>query len=66
MGRYGDMFVISWGAPGRRPVRFLHGAGASGLMWRKHMDRLADRFHCLAPDLPGFGPTAGPRLPPAR
>ena len=34
---------------------FLHGAGASGLMWREHFNVLADRFHCLAPDLPGFG-----------
>ena len=24
-------------------------------MWRDHMDRLASEFHCLAPDLPGFG-----------
>jgi pimeloyl-ACP methyl ester carboxylesterase len=24
-------------------------------MWREHMTRLGDRFHCLAPDLPGFG-----------
>jgi pimeloyl-ACP methyl ester carboxylesterase len=36
-------------------ILFLHGAGASGRMWRKHLDRLGDRYHCLAPDLPGFG-----------
>lgn len=24
-------------------------------MWGAHLDRLAGRFHCLAPDLPGFG-----------
>jgi len=24
-------------------------------MWREHTARLAGRFHCLAPDLPGFG-----------
>ena len=42
------------GAPGAPAVVFLHGAGASGLMWREHMARLAG-FHCLAPDLPGFG-----------
>jgi pimeloyl-ACP methyl ester carboxylesterase len=24
-------------------------------MWRTHLERLAARFHCLAPDLPGFG-----------
>jgi pimeloyl-ACP methyl ester carboxylesterase len=35
-------------------VLFLHGAGASSRMWREHMARLS-AFHCLAPDLPGFG-----------
>lgn len=24
-------------------------------MWSAHLDGLASRFHCLAPDLPGFG-----------
>jgi pimeloyl-ACP methyl ester carboxylesterase len=33
---------------------FLHGAGVSGRMWADHMARLTD-FHCVAPDLPGFG-----------
>ena len=36
-------------------VVFLHGAGASGRMWREHVTRLHGAFHCLAPDLPGFG-----------
>ncbi len=50
-----DMYVHESGSPGSPAVVFLHGAGASGLMWRQHMARLGDRFHCLAPDLPGFG-----------
>jgi pimeloyl-ACP methyl ester carboxylesterase len=49
------MYVHETGTPGAPAVVFLHGAGASGLMWREHMARLGDRFHCLAPDLPGFG-----------
>jgi pimeloyl-ACP methyl ester carboxylesterase len=49
------MHVDESGSPGAPSVVFLHGAGASGLMWREHTTRLADRFHCLAPDLPGFG-----------
>jgi pimeloyl-ACP methyl ester carboxylesterase len=49
------MFVHETGTPGAPAVVFLHGAGASGRMWRDHMARLGDRFHCLAPDLPGFG-----------
>jgi pimeloyl-ACP methyl ester carboxylesterase len=49
------LFVHQSGDPDLPCVVFLHGAGASGRMWREHLVRLADRFHCLAPDLPGFG-----------
>jgi pimeloyl-ACP methyl ester carboxylesterase len=49
------MYLHESGSPGSPAVVFLHGAGASGLMWREHTARLSDRFHCLAPDLPGFG-----------
>ena len=49
------MHVEESGRPGLPAVVFLHGAGASGRMWRDHLARLSDRFHCLAPDLPGFG-----------
>jgi pimeloyl-ACP methyl ester carboxylesterase len=49
------MHVHESGTPGAPAVVFLHGAGASGRMWRDHMARLGDRFYCLAPDLPGFG-----------
>lgn len=48
------MYVHESGTPGSPAVVFLHGAGASGRMWSEHMARLAG-FHCLAPDLPGFG-----------
>ena len=48
------MYVHESGTPGSPAVVFLHGAGASGRMWREHMAKLAG-FHCLAPDLPGFG-----------
>ena len=48
------MYVHESGTPGNPAVVFLHGAGASGRMWREHMARLTE-FHCLAPDLPGFG-----------
>lgn len=49
------MYVHESGTPGAPAVVFLQGAGASGRMWREHMASLAGRFHCLAPDLPGFG-----------
>jgi pimeloyl-ACP methyl ester carboxylesterase len=48
------MYVHESGSPGSPAVVLLHGAGASGRMWRDHMARLTG-FHCLAPDLPGFG-----------
>jgi pimeloyl-ACP methyl ester carboxylesterase len=57
------MYVHEAGDPGSPAVVFLHGAGASGRMWAAHLARLTDRFHCLAPDLPGFGQSD--RLPPA-
>jgi pimeloyl-ACP methyl ester carboxylesterase len=49
------MYVHESGAPGSPAVLFLHGAGTSGRMWRDHLAVLGERFHCLAPDLPGFG-----------
>lgn len=49
-----EMYVHESGDPAAPAVVFLHGAGVSGRMWRDHMARLP-QFHCLAPDLPGFG-----------
>jgi pimeloyl-ACP methyl ester carboxylesterase len=57
------MHVDEAGTPGTPAVVFLHGAGASGRMWREHVAALAGSFHCLAPDLPGFGRSN--HLPPA-
>ncbi len=54
-GRVGGFYVDESGDPASPTVVFVHGGGPSGWMWRRHMDRLAGSFHCLAPDLPGFG-----------
>jgi pimeloyl-ACP methyl ester carboxylesterase len=43
------------GAAGAPTIVFLHASGTTGAMWDDEMTRLADRFHCLAPDLPGHG-----------
>jgi pimeloyl-ACP methyl ester carboxylesterase len=43
------------GAAGGPAIVFLHASGTTGAMWEDEMTRLADRFHCLAPDLPGHG-----------
>lgn len=48
------MFVRESGTPGSPGVVFLYGVGNSSGMWVKHMTGLAG-YHCLAPDLPGFG-----------
>jgi pimeloyl-ACP methyl ester carboxylesterase len=48
------LYVEESGIPGSPAIVFIHGAGQSSRAWRQHMDRLTD-FHCLAPDLPGFG-----------
>jgi pimeloyl-ACP methyl ester carboxylesterase len=50
-----DVYVHESGTPDLPAVVFIHGGGPSGTMWRRHLDRLAGGFHCLAPDLPGFG-----------
>jgi pimeloyl-ACP methyl ester carboxylesterase len=50
----GGMHVHESGTPGSPAIVFIHGAGQSGREWRRHMERLAG-FHCLAPDLPGYG-----------
>ena len=50
----GGMYVHESGTPGSQAIVFIHGAGQSGRIWREHMARLTG-FHCLAPDLPGFG-----------
>jgi pimeloyl-ACP methyl ester carboxylesterase len=50
-----DVYVHESGTPGSPAVVFVHGGGPDARMWHVHLDRLARRLHCLAPDLPGFG-----------
>ena len=52
--RVAGLNVHETGVQGSPAVVFLHGVGNSGAMWRRHMQLLGD-YHCLAPDLPGFG-----------
>jgi pimeloyl-ACP methyl ester carboxylesterase len=37
------------------PVVLLHGNPDSSDVWEGVIERLSDRFRCIAPDLPGFG-----------
>lgn len=50
----GSMYVRESGSPDSAAIVFLHGVGLSGRMWDRHMAALGG-YHCLAPDLPGFG-----------
>jgi len=41
----------------RQVIVLLHGAGATARFWRRQFGPLSERFHVIAPDLPGFGGT---------
>jgi 2-hydroxymuconate-semialdehyde hydrolase len=55
--------VYVTGEAGKPAVLLLHGSGpgVSGLSnWREVITTLADRFHCIAPDIIGFGDSTHP------
>jgi pimeloyl-ACP methyl ester carboxylesterase len=41
-------------------ILLLHGFPSSSRMWQPLLDRLAGRFHLVAPDYPGFGHSDAP------
>jgi pimeloyl-ACP methyl ester carboxylesterase len=49
------IFYREAGAAGAPKLLLLHGFPSAGHMFRDLIPRLADRFHMIAPDLPGFG-----------
>jgi pimeloyl-ACP methyl ester carboxylesterase len=55
------VFYREAGTAGAPKLLLLHGFPTAGHMFRDLIPRLADRFHLIAPDLPGFGQT---QLPP--
>lgn len=59
-----QLFYREAGDPGRPSLLLLHGFPTSSHMFRDLIPLLADRFHIVAPDLPGFGFTT-PRATPA-
>ena len=55
------------GDDGTEAILFLHGSGPGVTAWSNWqfaLPALANRFHCLAPDLVGFGATEHPPNPP--
>jgi pimeloyl-ACP methyl ester carboxylesterase len=49
------IFYREAGAPGAPKLLLLHGFPSASHMFRDLIPLLADRFHLIAPDLPGFG-----------
>lgn len=56
-----EIFYREAGARGAPKLLLLHGFPTSSHMFRDLIPRLADRFHIVAPDLPGFGRSQDPR-----
>jgi pimeloyl-ACP methyl ester carboxylesterase len=50
-----NLFYREAGNPGSPAVLLLHGFPTSSHMFRNLIPKLADDFHVVAPDLPGFG-----------
>ncbi|HEX9125166.1 MAG TPA: alpha/beta fold hydrolase [Methylomirabilota bacterium] len=57
----GSMVWRSWGEG--PPLVLLHGASGSWTHWIRNVLPLAERFHVLAPDMPGFGDSDSPPEP---
>src|SRR5580692_9337669 len=54
------VFYREGGRTGSPKLLLLHGFPSASHMFRDLMPMLADRFHIVAPDLPGFGNSAMP------
>src|SRR6266566_6540335 len=50
-----NIFVREAGDPARPTLVLLHGFPSSSRHYVRLLDRLADRWHVVAPDYPGFG-----------
>ena len=55
-----DIFYREAGTPGDPVVLLLHGFPTSSHMFRNLMPALADHYHVIAPDYPGFGNSSMP------
>lgn len=56
----GTLYTEIHGDPAKPTLILLHGGGAASRAWKHQFSGLGDRFHLVAPDLPGFGRSPGP------
>jgi pimeloyl-ACP methyl ester carboxylesterase len=57
-----EIFYREAGSPKSPTILLLHGFPTSSHMFRDLIPLLADRFHLIAPDYPGFGYSARPEV----
>jgi pimeloyl-ACP methyl ester carboxylesterase len=55
-----DIHYVTAGDPDDPAVVFLHGFPECWWAWRKHIDRFADSFHVIVPDMRGYNRSAKP------
>jgi pimeloyl-ACP methyl ester carboxylesterase len=55
-----DLFYREAGSPNAPTILLLHGFPTSSHMFRHLIPALADQFHIVAPDYPGFGNSSAP------
>ena len=55
-----NLFYREAGSPARPAIVLLHGFPSSSHMYRGLIPKLAERYHVIAPDLPGFGYSGQP------
>ena len=57
-----DIFYREAGNPNAPTILLLHGFPTSSHMFRNLIPALADEFHLIAPDYPGFGASSMPKV----
>jgi pimeloyl-ACP methyl ester carboxylesterase len=57
-----EIFYREAGDPKSPTILLLHGFPTSSHMFRDLIPLLADRYHLIAPDYPGFGYSARPEV----
>ena len=57
-----DIFYREAGDKTKPTILLLHGFPTSSFMFRNLIPQLADKFHVVAPDYPGFGQSSMPKI----